>query len=48
MNEFKKDMVDELYRSKLRRDQKFEHMKIADSMPKSNLIILFVIFCFTH
>jgi hypothetical protein len=44
LNDFKKDMVDELYRSKLRRNQKIEHLKIVDSYPKSNFLLVLLLF----
>jgi hypothetical protein len=44
VNLFKKDMVDEFYRYKLRRDEKLEHFQVKDSMPKCKLIIILLLF----
>jgi len=38
INNFKEGMIDEMYRLKLRRDQKCANMKVADSIPNSNYI----------
>ncbi len=41
INDFRQNMIDDMYRSKLRKDQKIANIRIRSPRAKSNLIILY-------